>query len=472
MAQHKPKAGAIMRYGTEIATLKANTKPKQWKRFVKFAHKQGHTVAGQLSGAPAPLMERTPSSIRKQAVKTVGRAYKPVYKDLSQQEAATKFLATKRADDDASYRTWLLGETDKLAAQSRAADATLNSQQQSIAQDLNANQAAAKADSLQRMAGAAGNVSNPQQSAALDTSAADARSAALVASGREQTAALDKIGEDAQTMTRGAMLATAAVAAATHQADTYKTQAQIAADRFAAKQAQAKDTEGLTQDLRNANVTNAQNTREFGLAQGELHAKQKSLAEQVREANQKYRLDHAKFKLDKWKARHADAVANAKIKLGYDQIKATKGQKAADRALNKWLTKYREGQANTRNDADNATSRANNKDSNKAGADGKKGVTQDERDLFRKVETARGLITRAITKGRTAEQYQQGLRKAGYDDATIALADALVMNNGRLPANMRGPAKRIGILHPNYFWKPPRTSGGGRPDTAGNPNVG
>lgn len=448
----QPSAAAVLHYGRDVATIRANTKPKQWRQFVKFAHRQGHTVAGQLSGAPAPLMERTGASIRKEALRTVGTAYKPVMAALNQRESANKFLDAKRAEDDASYRQWLLGQTGLLDAQSRAADATLASQQQSIAQDLTTAQAAARADSLKRVAAAAGNVSDPQQSTALDTGAADTRSAELVANAREHTAALDKIGSDARTMSRAAVLATAAVAAATHQADSYQTEAQIAADRSTATQARAKDTMGMIQDLNTANVTNAQNNREADLAGAELGVKQQSLAATVQAANQKYQLDQAKFKLDRWKARNANTVARAKIKLGYDHIAATAGQKAADRALNKWLTQYREAQANKRNANSNATSRANARD--RLGGKGGGGVTPAERVLYRNVETARSLIVQMQRQNLPHQKIVDRLRSQNFDASLIGVAFGLVANNGQLTPDVSGTARRMGILHPGYFWKP------------------
>lgn len=422
----------VLKYGTSIASLKAGISHKRWRKLVKYAHGQGHTVAGQLSGAPNKLMERTQSSLRKQAESTVAAAYKPVQAELSRRDTAAKLLAAKRTEDEAAYTRWETGEVDKLNAQAKAADTTLATQQSDIATDLNANQAAAKSDSMQRMAQLHG-VSDPNQSTALDTTAADAKSAQHVAASRELTSQLTHIGADADQVARTALIATAAVRAATRSADSWKTQAQIDADRTTALGNQAKDTTGMFSDLRAGEVDKAQKQQEFGLAQDQLGVKADTLANQVKQANRKYGLDKAKLALDDWKAKNQDAVAHAKIKLGYDQIASSEGKAAAKNKLDEYLTKYKADQA------------AKLKDS-------KAGVTKDERTAYRSVETARGMISREHKRGTDPAKIRQKLRSQGIDDVTIDVANDLWRRNGSLSAAGRAKAKRLGILHVGYFY--------------------
>jgi hypothetical protein len=424
----------IMKYGKSIASYKAGVSPKKWKAIVKYAHSKGHTVAGQLSGRPAPLMERTPSSLRKQAQSTVGAAYKPVLAELDRRSLAAKFLQDKRAADDTAYRTWMLGEVDKLDAQARAADTTLATQQQQIATDLTEAQKAARADSLQRAAQTAGNVSDPSQSTALDQTAADTRSQQQVANQRELTAGMTKVGADANQISRAALIATAAVREASRTADNWKTLAGIDSDRMQALGEQKKDTVGMLSDLRNAEVTKAQANREADQADATLGIKQAGLANTIAQANRTYRLQNRKYELDRWKAKNAARVADAKVQLGYDQIKASKGQKAADRALDKWVERYR----------------AKNKAKTEKAKTG--GVDKDERKLYRQTETLRGLIVREHEKGTDPSKIRQKLRRQGFDDVMITLAEDLRRHSGVPSAAGRAAAKRIGILHPGYFW--------------------
>ncbi len=431
----KPSQASILRHGPEVAAIKASLKPKTWRKFVKAAHGRGVTVAGALSGAPKPLQERTNQSLREQAEKTMVAAYKPVTAELNRREAAAGFLETKRAADDAAYRTWMTGEADKLDAQARAADATLATQQADIARDLNAAQEAGKADSLQRVTAQAGNVSDPSQSTALDMTAADTRSREQVAAARTHSAELQKVGAGAGQVSRAALLATAAVREATRTAEGWKTQAGIAADRTAAATGQAKDTAGLLTDLRAGEVSKAQTVEEFRMAGAELGVKKMDIRAEIQQAARKYGLDKARLGLDQWKAQNADAVARAKVQLGYDQILERQGRAAADRALDRWATKYR----------------AKHGSSGGSGTD-KAGVTQDERDIYQDVAAARHLIARKRKNGIPNAQIRKDLVDSGASPLLVDIASDLIRNNGTPSGAAVAKLRKLGMSHIGYFF--------------------
>lgn len=437
MAKKRLNPKDVLKYGPQVAAVKAGMPKDRWNFLLHYAKSHGHTVAGQLSGLPAPLMERTNASLRKQAEKTVGASYKPVEATFNQREAAAKFLADKRATDDAAYRAWITGEADKLDAQAHAADATLLTQQSDIASEQKADQTAARADTLQRVAGMAGNVSDPSQSKALDMTDADQHSRDQVANARTLTGDMMKIGNDAGTMAHAALIATAAIREATHSADNSKILAGIGTDRTAAAAAKAKDVAGMFSDLQAGEVSKAQSNQQTALAGAELGVKQQSLAQSIADANRKYGLEKQKFNLDKWKAQNAATVAQAKIQLGYDHIAATKGQHAADEALKKWVEKYRAKKAQERQDS-------------KPGAKGS--VGKEERPLYRQTVTVLGLIKREHQRGTDPSKIRQKLRKAGFDDAMITVAEDLRVHGGVLSPAGRAVARRMGILHPGYFW--------------------
>lgn len=433
----RPSRDDVLRLGQDVAQAKANMGRKRWSKFVKIAHARGHTVRSELdTSLPGPLKERTDSSIRDEAQRTVGDAYKPVMQELDRRALAQKYRDDADAAAEANYRTWLQGESDKLDAQARAADATLAAQQSQIATDLNAAQKAGAADSMQRMAQTAGNVSDPAQSTALttDRAAADQRSRELVANARGHTAEVMKIGSNAGSVSRAAVIATAAVREATRVAESYKSQAQINADRSQALTGQAKDTADLLRQMRAGEVDKAQRNREFGLAQGELGVKAQGIEADAQAAKDKLKLESKKFDLDKWKAEHADEVDRLKVQMGYDRIKASQGQAAADRALRKQI-------------ADQA-----HRDRVAARNDKEHGVSKDERKLYQDTETARGLIARWHQKGKNPLSLRQHLRNMGVSDPMIDVANDLWRNHGKLSPAGVAKAHALGILHAGYFW--------------------
>ena len=435
MAKRHVSQSDILRLGSDVAQVKASMSKGAWRKLVKMAHGRGHTVASELSNTPGPLKERTDSSLRDEAQRTIADSYKPVMQELDRRSLAMKYRT--QADDaaEANYRTWLMGETDKLDAQARAADTTLTTQQSQIATDLNAAQKAAQVDSMAKMAQTAGNVSDPSQSTALDQSAADAHSREQVANARQHTADVMKIGADANQISRTALIGTLAVREATRKAQDFKDRGQIDSDRLQALASQGKDAADLLRQLREREVSKAQSNREFGLAQGELGVKADSIAQQAKEAQAKLDLEKDKFDLAKWEAKHKAEADRMKVQLGYDKIKAEQGQKAADRALRKAIEAQK------------------HKDRVAAQRDKEHGIDKDERRLYADVETARGLIARWHQKGKNPMKLRQHLRNMGVSDPMIDVANDLWRNHGKLSPAGVAKAHALGILHAGYFWE-------------------
>lgn len=446
----------IVRYGAAAATLKASVKPRQWHQIVKFAHKNGYTVRSAVSDTPNILKERTVGSLRNEALRTVAKTYRPAEKALDTRQQAIMFTDAKRKADDASYRQWLAGETEKLDAQARAADSTLATEQQGIQTDVENSMAAAKADSLKRIAAQTGTVSNPAQSTSLDMTAADQASRERVANARQRSNDVATIAEGSRGVANASLLAQQSANEASRQADTWKALADVADDRNKLTFQRAADAANAVQHALDNEVSKAQSNTQTDLAAAELGVKQQTLAEQVKEATQKFGLAKAQFSLDTWKAHHGAAVDAAKIQLGYAGIKERKGKAAADRALKVWLQKQ--------------SNRQHAKDRAQKGrlAKGKNGVTTDERKVYRSVQTAAAMLA----KGRSRVY----LRQQGVDDGLIQLAENYNANGGHLNAAGAALARKVGITHVGYFFtvdRPlPLTSGGRRPGTAGNSNTG
>lgn len=435
----------VLRLGQEGAGLKGSMSRKRWKRFVKAAHDRGYTVRSAASDTPDALKERTRSSLQKEAASTIAAMYAPARKELSQRETSIGFLNQKRADDDAKYRQWLMGETDKLEAQARAADETLAKQQGDIARDHETATKAALADSMQRMGATPGNVSDPSQSAALaDTKDADDASSSKIASARNFTADTAKIGEDSRQLTRASLIAQQGARDASRQGDTWRAMAEVASDREKLVLQQAADAASLVQDLFSQNAEKVKGAREFDLARVELGQKADSLAAEVAEANRKFRLEEKKFDLERFTARNKVLVDQAKIQLGYDQIENTQGKQKADAELRKWVERYKARQRVKEN-----------RDDPKKG-----GITTEERTLYRDVLSASRKIAglnadwKAGKKGAIAPAKHRNylMNEYGLDEATINVALDLYRNGGKLSSSGRAQARKLGITHVGYFF--------------------
>lgn len=434
---HAPTPADVLRLGAQTAAIKASMPKKRWAKFVKLAHARGFTINAMLSDSPDALKERTTASLRAEAQKTVTAAYAPADKALTTRQAAIGILDDKRKTDDAAYRQWLSGEVGKLDAQAKAADASLASQQQSIQDGLATSIAASHADSMKRAA-AVSSVSDPAQSTALDTSAADTHSAQRAAAATQQTATLAKVGGDARVLANASLLSQQSARESQRIGETLKALADVSSSRDKLNSDKAGALTSQLDTLTQRNTTIAQGNRDAQLAGASLGLKQDELAQTVADATRKYNLEQKKFGLDQWKATHAAEVAKAKVQLGYDQIASREGVAAAKRKLDERLAKIRAAQKRTTQN------------------DKKKGVTTEERSLYRNVTTAEGIIAR-WHKNNTypPDQIRQQLRSQfGLDDITIDVANDLWANGGHLSNSGRVKARKLGIIHSGYFWKP------------------
>jgi hypothetical protein len=426
-----PNPNDVLKLGQDVATLKANMPAKRWAQFVKSAHARGFTVGGAARGGPDALKERTTSSLKAQAAKSVADAYAPAAKALDTRQAAIGYLDEKRKNDDAAYRTWLSGEVGKLNAQAQAADATLAAQQTGIATETQNAIAAARADSLARMGATPGNVSDPSQSTALaNVSNADEASTKHIAAAREQSAALTKIGGDSRALAGASLLAQQGARESTRQGDTLKALGDVNTDRTKMLSDQALATLTKSDSLIDKNTSIVQANREADLAGASLGLKQDSLAASVADSNRKYSLAKAKFGLDKWKADHADTVAQAKLKLGYDQIASREGVAAAKRQLDKELTKIRA------------------KDKAKS-----KGVTTAERTVYNDIQTARSLFER-WDKNNAVSLTQRDFeaQRLGIPTAAVEIGHELARNGGKVTNALRAKMRKAGLVHSAYFY--------------------
>lgn len=434
-AAKTPTPADVLKLGQQVATIKASLPPKQWAKFVKLAHSRGHTIGGELSTAPSALKEKTAASIKDQAAKTVAAAYAPATAALTTREAAISNLDAKRKSDDASYNLWLSGETDKLNAQAQAADTAIATQQQSIADTTKTAIAAARADSLARVGAQAGTVSDPTQSTALDTSAADTAETSKIAAAQTQTAGLAGVGANSAVLAKASLLAQQAAREATRQGDTWKAIGDVAADRNTLTGSQAKDTLAETDSLTTANATNVSATRDSDLAAASLGEKQDDLAQQITAANQKYKLDTAKYTLDQWKAKNAATVAQAKVDLGYAGISSREGIAAANRALNEKLAKIKA-----------------------KGTAKKPTITTQERGIYDSIKKAQSLYDRWDKNNAVpVAQRAQKLRDMNFDEGVIEVAHAIAVNGGVMPQAARVKARKLGLVHSGYFYPPTAT---------------
>lgn len=470
MAKHRgPRQSAIIRYGPEIAQLKNRMSPDAWHKLVKTAHKQGFTVKGALSGEPDALKERTRSSINRQAQRTVAASYKPVYQQLDARSSAIQALSKKQADDEATYRTWLANQADVIDAQGRAADAALAGQQQDIQNTNRDAWTAAMADSAARAAGMAGNVSNPQQSTALNSEAVAAQhSDELVQNQRETTANMLHVNADSRALSRSALIAGAAADQAKRIGDTWAALGKVASDRQSATFQQAADAAKMVQDLLGQEVQKAQTNQQTDIAAQELGVKRDSLAQQAAQAAARLKLDNKKFSLAAWTAQHKAATDQAKLQLGYEQIKASKGKAAADRALSKWLQKQR-----NRNASLDRAQRA------KSGGSGSGGPTagekKDSNKMYQTIETIRDWLYQGVSKhGRTLAESRNSALAQGYSQPEVALALELRRSGGHLTPAARRMAINLGIVNPAQYWprvaRVPRTGGRSGTGAAGFPS--
>lgn len=201
----KPSAADVLRLGSDVANAKAQTNPKLWKQLVNRAHAGGYTVAAELSGRPDVLKERTQTGMAKEAQTSVNTAYAPVFADFDKQDSQIKAWDAKRKADNEAYAGWLQTQTDKIMAQSVAADQTLTSQATAARQATTTAWDKLRQQATGNASATPGNVSDPSQSKALQGLATEQAYSEANAASREQTT-IDyaKMGADNRALIQAA----------------------------------------------------------------------------------------------------------------------------------------------------------------------------------------------------------------------------------------------------------------------------
>lgn len=429
----KPYTVDVVRYGSELASLKRN-KPKQFKKLRKIARARGVTLPSLVSGAPPSLQEKSAAGIRRQASNTIRQAYKPMRQELNRRERAAEALRTKQAADQVEYEKWLDGELGKLGAQAHAADQALDTAQERTRSELVSAQAQASTQLAQRLQ-AAGLISNADDSTAMQAVAeGQQHSLERESNARAYTDELQKLGSDSITSSLAMLAATAATRRSEDATALTERSAQIAADRQQMRGQQAADAADLRMQLRGVNRENAGANREFSLAMSQLGLKRSEIAASLKEAQLDYQLDRDKFNLDKWIAKNRVRAEELKRELEYDKIKAQDGRAAADRALRE---RIRQDQKEAREDKD-------------------KGPTAAERKAIREtystIQTIKTTADNKFRKGKTESQVRMELIRAGATDTQVDVAFDLRRHNGNLSSAGIRKAKLAGIPHPLRFW--------------------
>lgn len=257
---------ALLLGSTAAATKRAAT-PPQWRKIVKTAHGRGYSVNSFLSDTPNALKERTPQSLKAQAVQTISAAYAPAEADLKSRDARTTALDDKRKRDNAAYNEWLDTQQRRLASDAASADQALADHQAGIQQHLNDSITQAKAESAASLAATPGNVSDPAQSNALNERAAAerARGGGLFAAGAERSA--EQGHENAKQVALAGANNTAYMAAqdAKRVSDTFKSLSDVADARTKLKLSKAADSTKEVGRLLDQEISKANSNRDYNV---------------------------------------------------------------------------------------------------------------------------------------------------------------------------------------------------------------
>jgi len=166
-----------IRLGPDVAKIKSQMTPARWRSVVKTAHAQGWTVASALdSSTPAALKQKTQTSLRSAAARTVQDAYAPQTAELDYADRQNVGLRQKRLADQAAYDQWSSQKASEIAGQ-------INKAQQDYLGIINASTTAQIQDSQARQAALQAKV---QQGAVGDMSGSTAVTNAAQAAGAEQ----------------------------------------------------------------------------------------------------------------------------------------------------------------------------------------------------------------------------------------------------------------------------------------------
>jgi hypothetical protein len=428
----KPTTAEVLKFGTAVAEVKAKTPPAVWKAFVAQSNKKGFTVAGMLSAAPPALRERTARSLRDEAKKTVATAYKPVDAALNDQERKLRALDAKRTTDNQYYMQWLTSENAKINTAARAADTLLGQRAQQIHDDSQSAWAAVQPDALAAMQGAS-TVSDPNQSSAMaDIAAARAKGTGAAENALTENAAIRAAGASQSAMMDRAVLSGANAMESKRHADFQAGISKIFDAKAAAKIDRAKDHISTLGSLKNAELDKASMMQDFVAVAERLGLEREGLT---------------------WKK----IVEQAKLADADADRNQSAADKAADRAIKEARLEYDRGKADLNKDGVTDAKDLKLKESIEAmygKKDGKKpptdGAKKQSATQIGYVSTARGLLVdlnSGVLKPAAGISYRQYLRKRGFNDAQIDVAEDL-RKNGVLSGRGLIKAKQLGILHP------------------------
>lgn len=334
--QHVSYADQV-RLGSDIAALKAKTDKKTWAKIVNDAHKRGFSVRGALSNVPDPLKERTHSSLKTEAQKSVAASYAPDLADLDTQQGRVASLDAKRQADNQVFQTWLLQQNEKFDVAARANQKVYQDYQDAKAPAAQAAGDAAQAGAVAD-ASASGSGTDFSQATGLKNLSADTAKAVGTAAGQADFARNMGANMEAfRGMAQQGALAQGVTAEAARMNDTAKSNAAITDARNKTLAARAADTIKEYSRLLDGEITKATSNRDYTAAAQQLNLGEAKFNEQVtaRKADDA-RADKA-LTLDQYKADNIKNYQDAQNKIGYDRIKSSEGKSSADRKLRKYL---------------------------------------------------------------------------------------------------------------------------------------
>jgi len=428
-----------VRLGADVAAVKASMPAARWKNVVRYAHGRGFTARGALTDGPYALKERTQRSLLEQARKSVEMAYGNAGRELDEQERRLQALDARRSKDNEVYRNWLTQQQAVNAGTARAAQTRYEQYLAQLQTDQAARWQQAQAGAMQQAQGAPGTVSNMSQSLDLQGLGADAKVATdRVANERAKTAAmlpsleslLGAQNANVQSLAQNAELERQAQL----QAGTFdigQQRLKLQAERGGAQADEFKRLQGNEYEK-------AAGSRDFSAAAEKLGLEGEKFAYQQSRDAKDYSLKTKQFNLDRWIADNKVSADRAKRRIDYEKIRRTEGQKAADRELRRELKRLGVSEGSAK------VSDSQRKESSK-GAQTVETVLGTLRDLHKDPRFTNG----KTKKGTTMRQY---LRRQGYSDTAIDVAEDLRKHNGKLSARGRAKARLLGIRNPQDIY--------------------
>lgn len=307
-------------HGPAHANVMQSLNPKQRKRIRRVAKRRGLTVAGLVSPVPTHLKERSRSGVRREATRTVNKAYAPVTKTLDQQETRIKALDDKRETDLKNWRDWLTTETAKLEEQNITAQDQVRATQADIQDDVSDSWQRAEEGARDAADQRTGNVSDNQESLSLDLSAEELRGVSLVANERDRTESM--IGANTESMARTSANSLAAMAAmdARRQADTWNALKDVADDKEKLVLERAAATSQEVARLLDTEIQKADSNRQFQAALQKLGIDLKELKFEQKKHRDSQRLAYDKLAQAMDIAELNNAIDAANVALRGDEL--------------------------------------------------------------------------------------------------------------------------------------------------------